>query len=116
MSRDNVTVPENILNVAPEAFKAAAARVAFVAFHHGCPLGRLCVICHLVCLQVDQDICGGHLEKVVVCTPQQPLSLRSCCPVDRLDRLDLKWLDYGLDRHEYFSSLDFAAPPERRGQ
>src|SRR5207247_7066430 len=35
MGRDDVTVAEDILNAAPEAVKSRAARVAFIAFHHG---------------------------------------------------------------------------------
>ena len=76
MGGDDVTVAEDVLDGILEAVEAAAAGVAFVAFHDGGPLVRGHGAGAGVGEQVDQDIVGGEEEQVVVGGFEQLLALR----------------------------------------
>jgi hypothetical protein len=84
---DDVAVTENALDGAAEALETGAARVAFVAAHHGRPLlgahGRGAGVRQ----HVDQHGLGGQQEQVVVRGLQQLLALLPVRPADRLHRL-----------------------------
>ena len=62
MRGDDVPVAEDILNGILEAIEAAAAGVAFVAFHDGGPLVGGHGAGAGVGEQVDEDIVGGEQE------------------------------------------------------
>ena len=68
-------VAEDFLDGIFEAVEAAAAGVAFVAFHDGGPLVRGHGAGAGIGEQVDQDIVGGQKEQVVVRGFEQLLAL-----------------------------------------
>jgi hypothetical protein len=61
-----VTVAEDFLNGRLKAIEAAAAGIAFVAFHDGGPLMRGHGSGAGIGEQVDEDIVCGEKEQVVV--------------------------------------------------
>ena len=102
MGGDDVTVAEDILNGILEAVEAAAAGVAFVAFHDGGPLVRGHGAGAGVGEQVDQDIVGGEKEEVVVGGFEQLLALLARGPAKGFDAFDAEGFDDGFDGHRRF--------------
>ena len=79
--------------------EAAAAGVAFVAFHDRGPLVRGHGAGAGIGEQVDQDIVGGQQEQVVVRGVEQLLALGAGCPAQGFDALDAEGFDDGFDGH-----------------
>ena len=99
MRGDDVAVAEDVLDGILEAVEAAAAGVAFVAFHDGGPLVGGHGSGAGVGEQVDEDIVGGEQEKVVVGGFEKLLALFAGGPADGFDALDAEGFDDGFDGH-----------------
>ena len=97
---NDVLVAEDVLHGIAEAVEAAAAGVAFVAFHDGGPLMGGHGAGAGVGEQIDEHVVGGQQEEVVVRGPEKFFALRARRPANRLDALDAERLDDGFGDHD----------------
>jgi hypothetical protein len=97
---NHVLVSKDVLNGILESIEAAAARVAFVAFHDGRPLVRGHGAGPRVGEQIDQHVVGMQQEKIVVRSFEKFFALGARRPANGLDTLDPKRLDDGLGDHD----------------
>jgi hypothetical protein len=93
MGGDNVLVPEDVLHGVAELIEAAAAGVAFVAFHNGRPLVGGHGSGAGIGEQVDEDIVGGEEKKIVAGGAEQLLALHAGGPANRFDAFDAERFD-----------------------
>ena len=105
MGGDYVLVAADVLDGIAKTIEAAASGIAFVAFHDGGPLVGGHGAGAGVGEQVDEDIVGVEEKQVVVRGGEQFLAMFARSPANRLDTLDAKWLDDGLDRHARLPDL-----------
>ena len=99
MRGDDVAVAEDFLDGILEAVEAAAARVAFVAFHDGGPLMRGHGTGAGVGEKVDEDIVGGEEEEIVVRGLEELFALCAGGPVEGFDAFDAERFDDGFYGH-----------------
>ena len=99
MRGDDVAVAEDFLDGILEAVEAAAAGVAFVAFHDGGPLVGGHGSGAGVGEQIDEDIVGGEKEEIVVGGFEELLALLAGGPVEGFDAFDAEGFDDGFDGH-----------------
>ena len=97
---DDVGVADDVLDGVAESVEAAAAGVALVAFHDGCPLMRGHGAGAGVGEEVDEDVVGVEKEEVVMCGFEELFALGAGGPADGLDALDAEGLDDGFDGHD----------------
>jgi hypothetical protein len=122
MGGDDVAVSEDVLDGILEAVEAAAAGVAFVAFHDGGPLVGGHGSGAGVGEEIDEDIVGGEKEEVVVGGFEELLAVLARRPADGFDALDAEGFDDGLDGHRatgeenFRDSLTFYAMSRRAGR
>jgi len=93
MRGDDMLETHQVLDHAFHAIEALAARVGFVAAHHGRPLFGGHSARARVRQQIDQNIFGIDLEKVIAGLLEEAFALFSCGVPQRFDALDAEWLD-----------------------
>jgi len=76
-----------------------AARIRFVAAHHGGPLFGGHGARSGVGQQIDQDILGVDQEQIVAGLLEEAFALFRRGVVERLHALDTEWLDDGFHRN-----------------
>ncbi len=93
--------------------EAAAARIAFVAFHNGGPLLRGHRAGSRIGQQVNEHGISRKLEQVVAGGPQKSFPLPPGGPVDWFHALDAKGLDDGVGAHGTFPRQQTPAAEEK---
>jgi len=106
MRGDDVAVAEDFLDGALEMVEAAAAGVAFIAFHHSGPLVGGHGSGAGVGEQVDKDVVSRKKKQVVMGGFQELLALLASRPADRFNALVTEGFDDGFDGHGFPSYLE----------